>query len=277
MTVALLEHNGFAVEVPKQDCCGLPLQSNGLFDDARGYVRRLAPSSRPYARDGRRHRRRLDELHADAQARGAGDPRDRGRRRPARRLRAHVRHLRVPARPCTSAASCKTDFAPSRDGHLPRAVPAAGPRDRQAGARPARADPGAATSSRSTRDCCGVAGTYGLKKEKYDIAMDVGARAVRADRATPAPDLVGVRLRDLPLAHRARHGRRSGAPGGDAPPRLRASWRAARVVGLVIVSHSAAARRGRGRAGARDGRRGRRARGRRRDGRRRRSAPTRAA
>jgi len=41
MTVALLEHNGYAVEVPKQDCCGLPAQSNGLFDDARGYVRRL--------------------------------------------------------------------------------------------------------------------------------------------------------------------------------------------------------------------------------------------
>jgi glycerol-3-phosphate dehydrogenase subunit C len=24
-------------------------------------------------------------------------------------------------------------------------------------------------------DCCGVAGTYGLKREKYDIAMAVGA------------------------------------------------------------------------------------------------------
>ena len=24
-------------------------------------------------------------------------------------------------------------------------------------------------------DCCGIAGTYGLKKEKYDIAMAVGA------------------------------------------------------------------------------------------------------
>jgi glycerol-3-phosphate dehydrogenase subunit C len=25
-------------------------------------------------------------------------------------------------------------------------------------------------------ECCGIAGTYGLKKEKYDIAMDVGRR-----------------------------------------------------------------------------------------------------
>src|SRR3954465_12369651 len=42
MAVAVLAHNGFAVDVPKQDCCGLPLQSNGMFDDARTYVRRLS-------------------------------------------------------------------------------------------------------------------------------------------------------------------------------------------------------------------------------------------
>src|SRR5215213_4012541 len=52
MTVALLEHNGIAVEVPKQDCCGLPLQSNGMFDDARGYVHRLAEHLAPFARAG---------------------------------------------------------------------------------------------------------------------------------------------------------------------------------------------------------------------------------
>src|SRR6201999_3724442 len=40
--VAVLEHNGFEVVVPKQDCCGLPLQSSGLFDEARTVVRRLA-------------------------------------------------------------------------------------------------------------------------------------------------------------------------------------------------------------------------------------------
>src|SRR5450631_307884 len=40
--VAILEHNGFEVVVPKQDCCGLPLQSSGLFEDARKVVLRLA-------------------------------------------------------------------------------------------------------------------------------------------------------------------------------------------------------------------------------------------
>jgi glycerol-3-phosphate dehydrogenase subunit C len=27
----------------------------------------------------------------------------------------------------------------------------------------------------STSDCCGIAGTYGVKREKYQIGMDVGA------------------------------------------------------------------------------------------------------
>ena len=59
MTVELLEHNGIAVDVPKQDCCGLPLQSNGMFDDARKYVhklaRRLAPTrARASTSSGRR-------------------------------------------------------------------------------------------------------------------------------------------------------------------------------------------------------------------------------
>ena len=49
--VAILEHNGFEVEVPKQDCCGLPLQSSGLFDDARKVVLRLARNLAPHVRD----------------------------------------------------------------------------------------------------------------------------------------------------------------------------------------------------------------------------------
>ncbi len=52
MAVAVLEHNGFRVIVPRQDCCGLPLQSNGSFDAARKYVRRLAGALAPYARRG---------------------------------------------------------------------------------------------------------------------------------------------------------------------------------------------------------------------------------
>src|SRR5213082_2783708 len=49
--VAVLEHNGLEVEVPKQGCCGLPLQSSGLFDDARRVVLRLARALAPHVRD----------------------------------------------------------------------------------------------------------------------------------------------------------------------------------------------------------------------------------
>ena len=64
MVVAVLEHNGFRVVVPKQDCCGLPLQSNGVFDDARK-VRAAAGASRwrRTAGDGYDHRRQRDQLH----------------------------------------------------------------------------------------------------------------------------------------------------------------------------------------------------------------------
>ena len=35
------------------------------------------------------------------------------------------------------------------------------------------------TVEESDADCCGIAGTYGLKAEKYDVAMAVGARLFR--------------------------------------------------------------------------------------------------
>ena len=39
----------------------------------------------------------------------------------------------------------------------------------------------------SSSSCCGVAGTYGLKREKYDIAMRVGA-GLFGQIADVAPD-----------------------------------------------------------------------------------------
>jgi glycerol-3-phosphate dehydrogenase subunit C len=47
LAIAVLEALGFQVLLPPQNCCGLPLQSNGLFEAARRYARsnseRLAP------------------------------------------------------------------------------------------------------------------------------------------------------------------------------------------------------------------------------------------
>ena len=254
---------------PKQDCCGLPLQSNGLFDDARKYVHRLAARLAPVRARGRRHRRHVDELHADAQARGAARSSSSATTRSCERSsRARLRHLRVPARRCTSAASSTTDFAPCRgDRHLPRAVPAAGPRHRQAGARPDGAGPRAEGGRERRRRAAASPAPTGSSarstRSRWTSARGCSARSPRT-----SSDRVGVRLRDLPLADPRGHRRARRAPGRDAASRH------PEMVSLVIVSHSARLAEGVAELAARDGRRrggdraGRRAR------RRRRSAPT---
>ena len=220
MTVALLEHNGIAVDVPKQDCCGLPLQSNGLFDDARGYVHRLAKRLAPYARDGvdivgtstsctlMLKREALEIL-------GMGDDEDAAGRSPGASSTSASTCSR-----CTTAGELKTDFAP-----VPETVVYHAPCQQQGhGIGKPALDLFALVPElqvvESTASCCGVAGTYGLKREKYDIAMQVGDplfRQIAGDRPRPR----GVRLRDVPLADRGRDRRAHRASGRGAPPRVR--------------------------------------------------------
>jgi glycerol-3-phosphate dehydrogenase subunit C len=172
--VAVLEHNGFRVEVPKQDCCGLPLQSNGLFDDARGYVLRLARSLAPHARDGtlivgnatsctlmlKREAKEILGLEGDPDlelvSRQTYDICE---------LLLEMHH----------AGELKTDFEPVNE-----TVAYHAPCQQQGHwmGKPAvellRLVPGLDVRELDAR-CCGIAGTYGLKREKYKIAMDVGA------------------------------------------------------------------------------------------------------
>ena len=50
--VYVLEANGFEVIVPPQNCCGLPLLSNGEFPAARRYHESNVRNLAPYARQG---------------------------------------------------------------------------------------------------------------------------------------------------------------------------------------------------------------------------------
>ena len=178
MTVALLEHNGIAVEVPKQDCCGLPLQSNGMFDDARPVVHRLAARLAPFAREGvdivgtstsctlMLKREALEIL-------GMTD--DEELRVVSGRVFDICEYLLM----LHERGELKTDFAP-----LEEKVTYHAPCQQQGhGVGKPALDlmaliPGLEVVE-STANCCGVAGTYGLKKEKYAIAMDVGAGLFR--------------------------------------------------------------------------------------------------
>jgi glycerol-3-phosphate dehydrogenase subunit C len=178
MTVALLERNGIAVEVPKQDCCGLPLQSNGMFDQARPVVHRLAKRLAPYAREGidivgtstsctlMLKREALEIL-------GMGDDEE------LRVVSGRVFDICEYLLAMHERGELDTDFAP-----LPETVTYHAPCQQQGHGigKPALELLALIPELKvveSDSTCCGIAGTYGLKQEKYDIAMDVGSGLFR--------------------------------------------------------------------------------------------------
>jgi glycerol-3-phosphate dehydrogenase subunit C len=172
--VQILEHNGFEVVTPKQDCCGLPLQSSGLFDDARRVVRRLARALDAHliGEDTiivgnatsctlmlKREAREILGLEED----------------PAlRRVSERTYDICELLLELHDRGELKTDFEPVNERvayHAPC---------QQQGhwiGKPAldllALVPGLEVIEMNAR-CCGIAGTYGLKAEKYEIAMSVG-------------------------------------------------------------------------------------------------------
>jgi glycerol-3-phosphate dehydrogenase subunit C len=185
--VAVLEHNGFTVEVPQQDCCGLPLQSSGLFDDARRVVLRLARALAPYVRDSdtlivgnatsctlmlKREAREILQLEDDPDLKLVSE----------RTWDICELLLELHDR-----GELRTDFQPINETiayHAPC---------QQQGhfiGKPAldlfALIPGLQVREMTAR-CCGVAGTYGLKAEKYEIAMKAGKALFDQIGASGAP------------------------------------------------------------------------------------------
>ncbi|HRC06852.1 MAG TPA: anaerobic glycerol-3-phosphate dehydrogenase subunit C [Miltoncostaeales bacterium] len=172
MTIEVLEHLGYRVLTPKQGCCGLPLQSNGLFDDARQHVHSLVS-----ALDGAGH-----GLPIVASSTSCG------------LMLKREAHEILGMEDATLASVgartfdiCEFLLDLHDHGELPldlapieMTIPYHAPcqlRGHGIGT-PAvelmKLIPGV-TVVESNAACCGVAGTYGLKREKYDIAMAVGA------------------------------------------------------------------------------------------------------
>jgi glycerol-3-phosphate dehydrogenase subunit C len=173
-TVAVLAHNDLAVDIPKQGCCGLPLQSNGMLDAARRYVERLEGRLAPYAEADepivstnpscalmlKREAREIVGLGDDDVLRRVGE----GTFDICEFLIAlHDR------------GELRTDFAP-----MPITVAYHAPCQQQGHGigKPALDLLALIPELRTVElqaNCCGMAGTYGLKKEKYEVAMAVGA------------------------------------------------------------------------------------------------------
>jgi glycerol-3-phosphate dehydrogenase subunit C len=173
--VELLEWTGCQVEVPRgQRCCGLPAQSNGMFGLARKYTKRMVGTLAPTARAGvdivgtstsctlmlKREAREILEMDDDAELRMVSD-----------RVFDICEYLLA----LHDRGELRTDFQP-----LPITVTYHAPCQQQGHGigKPALDLMALVPELRVIENdatCCGVAGTYGLKREKYDIAMKVGA------------------------------------------------------------------------------------------------------
>lgn len=171
--VAVMEHNGYEVVVPPQNCCGLPLLSNGEFDEAAKYHRNNVNKMLVYAQAG------LDivgtstscTLTLKEEAPELLDAFDEG----ATTLKMATWDIFEWLRERHEAGELKTDFQ-----RLEMVLPYHAPcqyRAHRVG-KPAleilSLIPGTDVRESQTR-CCGIAGTYGYKVEKYQIGMDVGA------------------------------------------------------------------------------------------------------
>ncbi|HEX5013672.1 MAG TPA: anaerobic glycerol-3-phosphate dehydrogenase subunit C [Candidatus Limnocylindrales bacterium] len=171
--IEVLERNGLATIVPEQVCCGLPMISNGLYAGARGRARTNLGVLAEYARRGYRivgtstscthtlkseYREMLDLDDADARA--VSD------------ATWDICELLVEL---NDEGRLDTRFG-SIEETLPYHAPC---QLRSHGIGLPAMELFALVPGLSAvdldHDCCGVAGTYGLKKEKYDIAMAVGA------------------------------------------------------------------------------------------------------
>ncbi|GAB4519412.1 MAG: anaerobic glycerol-3-phosphate dehydrogenase subunit C [Anaerolineae bacterium] len=180
--IAVLERNGFEVIVPDQNCCGLPIMSQGDFDGARKYARSNLEKFIPWLKQGYiivgtstsctlsfKHDYRsildIDDPDAELLARQTYD------------ICEFLRLLH-------ERGELNTDFRP-----IEAVVPYHAPCQLKAHGigRPAvdlmTLIPGL-TVIEMDADCCGIAGTYGYKHEKYDIAMGVGERLFRQVKAT---------------------------------------------------------------------------------------------
>jgi glycerol-3-phosphate dehydrogenase subunit C len=184
--IAVLERNGYEVIVPEQVCCGLPMISNGLYDRARAKARQNFGTLAELARQGyaivgtstscthtlkAEYREMLDLDDADARA-VADATWD---------ICEFLLDLHEDGRLDTRFGRLDQDLPyhpPCQLRSHGIGIPALDLFALIPGLRAADMD----------HDCCGVAGTYGLKREKYDIAMAVGKPLFERIRSSGASE-----------------------------------------------------------------------------------------
>ena len=170
-SIEVLEYLGYEVIVPKQGCCGLAQQSNGLFDQASAAVLKLCDELRSAGKDltivsssGSCTGMLKHEAH---EIMGVSDDK-------LKDVGTRIRDMMEFLLDLHDAGELPTDFQ-AIDMTVPYHAPCQ--LKSQGMGQPAvevlKLIPGL-TVVESGAVCCGIAGTYGLKKEKYDVAQAVG-------------------------------------------------------------------------------------------------------
>lgn len=183
--VKVLRHLGCEVTIAEQNCCGLPMQSNGEFDAARAYARANLSKLAPYVRNGyvivgtstsctltfKHEYETVLGLEGDDLRAVAGATYDF-----FEFLEMLGAEGRLPA-----------GLGPVREAKLAYHAPCQ-LRTHGVG-RPAadllRRVPGLSVTE-TRAECCGVAGTYALKADKYQIAVEVGSELFDEVKASGA-------------------------------------------------------------------------------------------
>ncbi|NJD58887.1 MAG: anaerobic glycerol-3-phosphate dehydrogenase subunit C [Anaerolineales bacterium] len=170
--VQVLERNGFEVIVPAQNCCGLPLLSNGEFPAARRYLQSNVRHLVEYARQGipiigtstscsltlKEEAPELLDMHDED----------------TRLVAENTYDFNEFMLSLLDQGLLDTDLSPipyTLVYHIPCQY--RGHRIGKPGLPLLGLIPGLNIID-SRADCCGIAGTYGYKKEKYAISMDIG-------------------------------------------------------------------------------------------------------
>ena len=170
-SIEVLEYLGYEVLVPKQGCCGLAQQSNGLFDQASAAVLKLCDELRSAGKDltiisssGSCTGMLKHEAH---EIMGVSEEK-------LKDVGTRIRDMMEFLLDLHDAGELPTDFATIEmtvPYHAPCQLKSQGMG--QPAVEVLKLIPGL-TVVESGAVCCGIAGTYGLKKEKYDVAQAVG-------------------------------------------------------------------------------------------------------
>ncbi len=181
--VYVLEALGFEVIVPRQNCCGLPLLSNGEFRAARKYHERNVNSLVKYARQGipivgtstsctltlKEEARELLDMHDEDTRLVAVHTYDFNE---FLLLQSSFFNLQFSTVPLTLPYHQPCQYKGHRIGNPAVDVMTLIPE---------------LTIIQSQAACCGIAGTYGYKKEKYEISQSVGKSLFEFIKRVGAP------------------------------------------------------------------------------------------